>query len=231
MVGLQINQTKTKTLRINQKSNTEVNINNKTIANVEEFSYLGAKLSTQGGTDDDIEERIVKARNCFKSLNKIWRSSNMTLKIKINLYRSLVRSVLLYGSETWKLTMKQTKRLDVFQNKCLRIIMRIFWPNTMSNDTLLRKTNLTSINEVIKMRRWRFTGHILRMDTNEIPHVALTWAPEGSRRRGRPRLTWRRMMEKERDEAGWASWPEARDSALDRRRWKTRLKALCAPGH
>jgi hypothetical protein len=231
MVGLQINRNKTKTLRINQKSGTEINIKNVPIEDVEKFTYLGAKLSTEGGTDYDIQDRIAKAQNCFKNLNKIWRSSNITLRVKINFYKPLVKSVLLYGSETWKLTAKQTKQLEVFQNKCLRIIMKIFWPNTISNEILLRKANLTSIGDEIKMRRWRFIGHVLRMNDNEIPNVALTWAPEGSRRRGRPRLTWRRMMEKERNAAGWASWPEARSAALDRRGWKSRLKALCAPGY
>ncbi|KMQ81610.1 endonuclease-reverse transcriptase [Lasius niger] len=109
--------------------------------------------------------------------------------------------------------------------------MKVFWPLTITNEALLQKTKLSSIENEIKLRRWRLTGHFLRMDQSEIPLTALTWSPEGRRKRGRPRLTWRRMMESERDEAGWSSWAEARAAARDRRAWSKRLRALCAPEH
>ena len=230
-IGLQINRSKTKSLRINSRKQDELLLKNEPLEDVNSFIYLGATISAQGGTDEDIENQIIKARNCFRSLNKIWRSSNLELKTKLNLYKSLVKSVLLYGSETWKLTMTQAKKLNVFQNKCLRIIMKVFWPLTITNEALLQKTKLSSIENEIKLRRWRLTGHFLRMDQSEIPLIALTWSPEVRRKRGRPRLTWRRMMERERDEAGWTSWADARAAARDRRAWRERLRAICAPGH
>lgn len=56
----------------------------------------------------------------------------------------------------------------------------------------------------------------------------MTWAPDGRRKVGRPKTTWRRSVEKERDEAGWKSWEEARVEACDRKQWQKGIKVLCA---
>lgn len=60
---------------------------------------------------------------------------------------------------------------------------------------------------------------------------ALEWRPEGRRRPGRPKTTRRRMIENERQTAGWQSWTTVRTLATNRRGWKEIVKALCALGH
>ena len=50
--------------------------------------------------------------------------------------------------------------------------------------------------------------------------TALTWKPEGRRKVGRPRTTWRRTREKEGNEFGWKSWNEAKKVAKNRENWK-----------
>ena len=64
---------------------------------------------------------------------------------------------------------------------------------------------------------------MLRRDSGK--KIALTWAPEGRRRRGRPRETWRRTIDKERKEFGWKSWKEAERAAMDRAAWRERFLA------
>ena len=60
--------------------------------------------------------------------------------------------------------------------------------------------------------------------------IGVDW-PEGRRRPGRPKTTWRRMVEDERREAGWKSWTTVRALAANRSRWKENVKALCALWH
>ena len=55
-----------------------------------------------------------------------------------------------------------------------------------------RRTNTETISELVKKRRWTWIGHVLRMDNSCLPRVALTWAPEGKRKRGKPKVMWRR---------------------------------------
>ena len=51
---------------------------------------------------------------------------------------------------------------------------------------------------------------MLRMEDNSDCIIVLTWKPEGRKKVGRPRTTWRRTVEKERNELGWKSWNEAK---------------------
>jgi len=54
------------------------------------------------------------------------------------------------------------------------------------------------VSALIRVRGWRWIGHVLRTSPGNISRTALIWASDSKRRRGRPRETWRRTMEKER---------------------------------
>ena len=82
--------------------------------------------------------------------------------------------------------------------------------------------------DIRRRRRWQFLGHIFRQQTDNDSVTALTWAPEGKRKRGRPKTTWRRTVERERSRAGWQSWSEVHAAAQDKSRWRANVDALCA---
>ena len=127
-VGLNINKKKTQTMRINAKSHKNLEIDRNEIGDVKEFTYLGSVLDTNGGAEADIRNRILKAKTAFYGLNKIWKSSNIQSKTKIKVYKTIVRAILLYGTEAWCLRKSDIQKLEVFQNNCLRKIFKIFWP-------------------------------------------------------------------------------------------------------
>ena len=102
------------------------------------------------------------------------------------------------------------------------------WQDKISNRELLERANVEKLSEEVRRRRRRFIGHILRQQPDNDCVTALTWTPEGRRKRGRPKTTWRRTVEKERSKAGWQSWSEVRTAAQDRNRWKAHVEALCA---
>ena len=62
--------------------------------------YLGSIVSKKGGTDEDIQARIGKARQAFAKLKPIWRSTALTTRTRLRVFGSKVKAVLLYGSET-----------------------------------------------------------------------------------------------------------------------------------
>ena len=108
-------------------------------------------------------------------LKTMWRSSKISTKTKFRIFKSNVLGVLLYGAETWKVTQAICHQLDVFQTRCLRKILRIFWPRTISNKELYKRTGLSPLSGVIKFRRWTWIGHVCRMDSSAIPRVAMRW--------------------------------------------------------
>ncbi len=227
-VGLKVNTTKTKIMRINTNAPCTLSIDGKTIGEVESFCYLGSYLTKEGGADTDVEVRIQKARQAFFSLNNIWNSTQITRNTKLCFFKTNCLSVLLYGCETWKVTTSIEQKIQVFVNNCLRRIMRIRWPETIRNEDLWKVTGCEKISTVIKRRKWSWIGHILRRPEGDIAKYALDWNPQGSRKRGRPKISWRRTVINEARAAG-KEWNEVKALAPNRIRWRLFLDALCSP--
>ena len=82
---------------------------------VEEFVYVGATVTKKSGGTKDIKERLCKAEGAFFNLMKTWNTRSIGRITKIKLFKTLVRPVLLYGCEAWKLKADEEKKLDRFQ--------------------------------------------------------------------------------------------------------------------
>jgi hypothetical protein len=77
------------------------------------------------------------------------------------------------------------QKLQAFVNRCLRKILRIWWPNRISNEEVWRKTNHGPINIIIKRRKWKWIGHTLRKPQDDITRQALEWNPTGKKKKGK----------------------------------------------
>ena len=130
------------------------------------FTYLGSIISRDGGTDLDIQSRLNKARNLLNMMSKVWRSSTYSTRTKLKLYHSCVLTTLLYGSECWRLTEKDLSKLSTFHTKSLRRILRIFWPNVISNKDLLERCGTEPMATILMRRRWRWIGHVNRQEAS-----------------------------------------------------------------
>ena len=120
-----------------------------------------------------------------------------------------------------------TNKLQTFVNKCLRRILNIRWPDKISNASLLEKTNQNTISHDVKKRKWGWIGHTLRKPSDNITRQALDWNPQGKRKVGRPKLTWRRSVESEAKATG-LSWAQLKTTAGNRVRWRGVIAALCS---
>jgi len=138
-----------------------------------------------------------------------------------------VKAVLLYGSETWRLTKSLEKKLQVFVNKNLRNILRIWWLRKISNKELCRQTGQRPIEQEMRQRAWGWIGHTLRRPDGHVAKRALEWNPQGKRKRGRPQHTWRRTRIAER-ERKHLTWNEAKNTAHNRVRWRVLVEDLCS---
>ena len=100
----------------------------------------------------------------------------------INISRSNVLRVLLFEAECWKTTATIQQKLEVFQSKCLRRILKIYRSNTISNEELKNRIGMDTLAVIIQT--WRWLGHVFRMPSNSITRTALRWTPQGKRKRG-----------------------------------------------
>ena len=123
-VGLNIHEGKTKNIRINTTTTEPITLGDTMLEEVESFTYLGSIISSQGGTDADVKARIGKARTSFLLLKNIWNSREIRETTKIRIFNSNVKSVLLYGAETWRINKITINKVQTFINKCLRRILK-----------------------------------------------------------------------------------------------------------
>ena len=114
------------------------------------FTSLGSVVTDKGGTN--VKNRIGKARHAFSILKTVWNTSSFLTRNKIRIFNTNVKSVLLYGSETWRVTKTTTRMLQTFINTCLRIILKIKWQDKTTNKEIWRRTDQHSIRRDCKKK-------------------------------------------------------------------------------
>ena len=92
---------------------------------MEEFRYLGKPLTNQNSTQDEIKSRLKSENACYHSVHNLLSSSLLSKNLNNKIYRTTILPVVLYGFETWSVTLKEERSLKLFENRMLR---RIFGP-------------------------------------------------------------------------------------------------------
>ena len=115
-LGLRPNESKTKVMKINAKRKQPIKIKDTNLEEVEEFTYLGSIVNIECSTDVDVKNRINKARVIVNILGKVWSAKNISRGTKMKIFNSNVKSVLLYGAETWRTTKAMLSKIQRFIN-------------------------------------------------------------------------------------------------------------------
>jgi hypothetical protein len=92
---------------------------------VEQFKCLGTTLTNQNSISEEIESRLRSGNACYHSVQYLLSSRLLSKNLKIKMYRTIILRVVFYGCETWSLTLREKRKLRVFENRVLR---RIFGP-------------------------------------------------------------------------------------------------------
>ena len=122
-------------------------------------------------------------------MSPILKNRNILMKTKIRVLKSYVWSTLLYGCESWTITMDLEKKLEAAEMWFIRRILRISWKEKKTNEAVLKEVNMErTLMKTIRKRQMQFLGHLYRQ--KGIEHLALTGKIEGKRSRGRPRTTY-----------------------------------------
>jgi len=92
---------------------------------VEDFKYLGTNVTNQNSIQEEIKSKLKSGNACYHLVQNLLYFSLLSKNLKIKIYRNIILPAVLNGSETWSLTLREERRLRVFENRVLR---RIFWP-------------------------------------------------------------------------------------------------------
>ena len=123
--GLEVNADNTKYMvmsRDNAGQSHNIKIDESSLARVKEFKYLGATLTNQNSIQEVVKIRLKSGNACYHSAQNLLSFRLLSINIKFKIYRIIILPVVLYGCETWLLTLREECRLWVFENRMLKRI-------------------------------------------------------------------------------------------------------------
>ena len=214
-MGLHISEhQKTKVMMRDKLRGHIITIQGKGIEEVDNYIYLGKRISLSNETTGEINRRIQLAWAKFGKLSFIFGDQELPISLKKQLFDQCIIPVLSYGADTWTTTIKMKKKLRVTERAMERIMIGVTRKDRVTNQNLRLKTNVRDIIMEIKIKKWRWAGHLARCQDNRWTQRLTNWTPRTYiRRRGRQ---CRRWTDELRNHAG-VTWQR---KAQDRQRWK-----------
>lgn len=211
---MRINKSKTKVMMIGrgEPEQLRIDIGGTVLEQVHQFKYLGSLMTEDGKSEREVRTRVALTKDAFTRHEKLL-TGNISQNLKKRLIKTLVWSVLLYGSESWTLKKTEIKRLESCEMWIWRRMERVSWRDRVRNEEVLRRAGeeRTLIRTIWK-RKMRWIGHIMRGDG--MLRVTIEGRVEGKRPRGRKR---RMMLDDILDER---KYHEKKKIAQERERWR-----------
>ena len=131
----------------NQKARQShsMKIDNSSFGRVEELKYLGTAITNQNFIQEKIKSILKSGNACYHLVQNLLSSSLLSRNLKFKIYRTIILPVVLYGCETWSLTLREERRLKLFENRVLR---RIFGPKRDEVTGEWRKLHNEELNDL-----------------------------------------------------------------------------------
>ena len=155
----------------------------------------------------------------WKEISAVICDRKISVRLRLKLYRTIVRPVLLYGAEMWAIRKEEERLLERTEMRMLRWILGISLREHLNNDEIRNRAGVVSIIKKVEESRLRWFGHIMRMDDEEIVKKAVKQDVTGKRSRGRQRVRWSDGVNRSMLQQGLRE-----EDAEDRRLWRSRTR-------
>ena len=192
------------------------------VETVSKFTYLGDRLSATGGCETVVTARSRIGWMKFRECSEILKGRRFSLKMKGKIYKSCVRSAMLYGREAWCLREKEMAILRRTERAMIRAMCGVKLLDRRSSEELMDMLGIKeSLDRMAKISSIRWYGHLLRKEDENVMVKALKFEVSGSRGRGRPKQTWKKQVENEMKKNGLG-----KEDACARMKWRGVAKTM-----
>ena len=180
------------------------------------FTYLGGRLNATGGCETAVTARSRIGWIKFTKCSEILKGRRFSFKTKGKVYKSCVRSAMLYGSEAWCVREKEMAILRRTERAKIRAMCGVKLLDQRNSEELMDLLGIKdSLDRMAKASSIRWYGHVLRKENENVIVKALKFEVSGSRGRGRPKQTWKKQVENEMKKNGLV-----KEDACDRTKWR-----------
>jgi len=173
--------------------------NGEKVKSTPQLVYLGSSLASDGRVNSELCRRIGVAKSDFSALRQVWKQTSLPRRRRLEIFRSLVESKLLYGLATACFNVAELRKLDGFQAKCIRQILGIpsSYQSRIPNADVLQRARCQKLSSLVIQRQLHLLGKVLRApdgspmrDAAFIPNTLRSATDRYVRRVGRPRKEW-----------------------------------------
>ena len=135
-VGLNLNIQKTKIMASGPITSWQ--IDGETVETMADFIFLGSKITADGDCSPEIRRHLLLGRYVMTNLDSTLKSRDITLPTKVCLVKAIVIPVVMYGCESWTIKKAECRRIDAFELRCWRRLLRVPWTARRSNQSILK---------------------------------------------------------------------------------------------
>lgn len=163
--GPKVNTGKAEVMRCsrNQTNITIIDNSSVQLKQVKSFQYLDTTINDTGGSEDAVRARVSAAWFIWKEISGVIQDKRVPRKLKVKLYKTVIRPVLLYGAEIWTLKKKYKQLLETTEMRMLRRIKRVTIRNRVRSRDIRQELRVKGMVEVARQSRLTWYGHLMRM--------------------------------------------------------------------
>jgi len=148
-------------------TNIPITANGSKLQSVKTFKYLGSSITEDSTSVCEDKTRLATATQHLSKLKKSWSSKNISMKTKMNLLRSVVISIALYGCENWTLTPNLEKRISAFEMRHFSRLLQIPYTAYRTNISATQEVTsmigeLKPLIQIVRRRKLQWFGHVSR---------------------------------------------------------------------
>ena len=159
-VGFKLNIQKTKIMASGPITSWE--IDGETVETVSDFILGGSKITADGDCSHEIKRRLLFRRKVMTNLDSIFQSRDITLPTKVCLVKAMVLPVVVYGCDSWTVKKAERQRIDAFELRCWRRLLRVPWTARRSNQSILKEINLwISLKGMMLKLKLQYFGYLM----------------------------------------------------------------------
>ena len=159
-VGLKLNIQKTKLMASGPITSWQTD--GETTETVTDFIFGSSKITADGDCSHEIKRRLLLGRKPMPNLDSILNSRDITLPTKVRLVKAMVFPVIMYGCESWTIKKAECQRIDAFELRCWRRLLRVPWTARRSNKSILKETCPEySLEGLILKLKLQYYGHLM----------------------------------------------------------------------
>ena len=141
---------------------TSWQIDGETVETVADFIFLDSKITADSDCSHEIKRHLLLGRKVMTNVNSILKSRGFTLPTKVHRVKAVVFPVVMYGCESWTIKKAECQRVDAFELRCWRRLLRVPWTARRSHQCILKEISPEySLEGLMLKLKLQYFGHLM----------------------------------------------------------------------